>query len=973
MRTVGVFWFFVVSLMALEPVSIDLKWHHQAQFAGYYVAKERGFYAAEGLSVTLNERTQGVDNVRRVLEGKSDYAITDTSIILRYLHGDPVVLIAPIFQYSPLVFLTLEKSGINAPADLRGKRVMLYEDGLEGIPLKLMLKMEGVNINDVTLIPPSFDHNDLVKGRTDALFAYSTNEPFLLAEAGVQTRAIDPKSYGINFYEDILFTSKQEATLHPDRVNKIRRATLKGWAWALENPQKTVDLIARHYSPGKSREALAYELSEVHKLIRPDIFEIGQINRTKLTAIADSLVDLGLATPGYSLEGLVFDPQAMQAPLALSAAEKAFLAEHPRIQMGIDIDWAPFEYVNGAGTHQGMAADYLELVGKRLGVQFEPRTDLSWQETLAAAQNREVDILSCAVATPQREAFMEFTTPYLSFPMTIATDESISHLRDPQDLIGQPVGVVDGYASEDIIRRHYPELSLVTFESVGQGLTALSKGSIYAFVGNLATISHEIRTRGLTNLKISGEFPHRYELSIGVRPDWPLLSSAIQKALESITPKEHDDIYYRWIRTRFERPENYAMLWRVASGALLIVLAIGWWNRRLAREVKRRKEAEERFKALSESTFQAIGVHRDGKIIEVNHATEEIFGYSREALIGMDPLMLFSPEGQAIVAGMIQSGSEESYEALARHKEGHTFPVELHARNVIFEGRPARVTSIRDITQQVEAQKALRAAKALTDRANEELQKRVESEVQRRRKQEQLLIQQSKMAAMGEMIAAIAHQWKQPLTILSLLVQDLVETQKEGALDSSYLKNTSDQCIHQIEFMSQTINDFRNFLKPTKTRVSFDVLREIYEIERLFGRQLKKHNITLKIHEPEGSAPTAVGYPNEFKQVLLNIINNARDAIATIGRAQGVITIDFKECDQMLCIEVEDNGGGIEAVMLEKLFNPYESTKGDGGTGIGLYLAKTIIEESMCGQITAENTLEGARFSLCLPLSQKPL
>ncbi|MGE4295183.1 MAG: ABC transporter substrate-binding protein [Campylobacterales bacterium] len=949
---------------ALEPVSIQLKWYHQAQFAGYYAAKEQGFYAQEGLDVTLHERTQGVDNVRRVLEGHADYAVTDASLILRFVQGDPVVMVAPVFQYSPLVFLTLEQSRLNTPADLAGKRVMMYKDGLEGISLLLMLKMEKVDIGSLQIQPPSFDIADLAEGRTDAFFAYTTNEPYLLKELGIQGQTIDPKTYGISFYEDILFTSRSEAIERPDRVEKIRRATLRGWQWALDNPEETIEIIKTRYGCKKSRDALRYELAEIRKLIRPEIFAIGQINHNKLNAIAENMAELGLIEADFSLSGLVFEPS--RAALELSDEERAFLAAHPVIRMGNDIAWPPFDFVDAEGRHQGLAADYMKLIAQRLGVRFDHVKDLDWASVIDGAKNRTLDIFACAVATPQRQVYMDFSTPYLSFPMVIATGDQVAYLRGPDDLEGRAVGVVKEYASHDMLRLHYPQLSVVTFDSVGAGLEALSQGRIYAFVDNLGTISHEIKQLGLANLKITGEFPHRYELAIGVRKDWPLLSSAMQKALDSITPAERDAIYHRWIALRYQHEMDYTLLWQVLGGAGALILIFLWWNRTLQTQVRKRREAEARFRGLAESTFEAIGIHRGGKILEVNQAVTEVFGYSRAELLKMRPTDLFTQAGAQTVAQKIAQGAEGRYEAEARHKDGHAFFVEIRARMVPFLGAMARVTSIRDITEQKRAEAALREAKAITDQANEALQKRVEEELQKRRGQEQMLIQQSKMAAMGEMIAAIAHQWKQPLTALSLVMQDLEDAQESGTLDGGYLHSSIQNGLRQIGFMSQTVDDFRNFLRPSREKILFDAAVEAAEVARLFGRQFERQGVALNVQADPRARTQVLGYPGEFKQVLLNLISNARDAIRARNEG-GHVTLRIDEAEGRTRIRVEDDGGGIDAQTMATLFTPYHTTKGESGTGIGLYLSRTIIEGSMDGTIHANNHEKGACFTILLP------
>ncbi|MBF0488143.1 MAG: hybrid sensor histidine kinase/response regulator [Nitrospirae bacterium] len=252
------------------------------------------------------------------------------------------------------------------------------------------------------------------------------------------------------------------------------------------------------------------------------------------------------------------------------------------------------------------------------------------------------------------------------------------------------------------------------------------------------------------------------------------------------------------------------------------------------------------------------------------------------------------------------------------------------------------------------------------------LENRVVEEIKRRRLEEQMLIQQSKMAAMGEMISAIAHQWKQPLNTLGLVMQDVEDAFKAGEVDTGYLKEFVNNGMDLINLMSHTVDDFQNFLKPSKHKGIFDVTEAFYEVVRLFSNILKSNAITVAINTPKTHPIYATGYRNELKQVILNLINNSRDAINS-ARKRGVITkdgyvtIDIEEVDDKVVINVSDNGGGIDNDVIDKLFDAYVTTKGEGGTGIGLYMSRAIIEGKMNGRITASNIEGGASFSIELP------
>ncbi|MDA8160872.1 MAG: ATP-binding protein [Desulfobacteraceae bacterium] len=265
-------------------------------------------------------------------------------------------------------------------------------------------------------------------------------------------------------------------------------------------------------------------------------------------------------------------------------------------------------------------------------------------------------------------------------------------------------------------------------------------------------------------------------------------------------------------------------------------------------------------------------------------------------------------------------------------------------------------------------------------------------EVSRRQRQEQLLVQQAKLAAVGEMLGAIAHQWRQPLNALALSIQDLGEANRHAELNQSYLDEAIGQAMGQIRHLSRTIDDFRDFFKPDKERVRFDAMVATGEVLRLFLAQLAAHDIDISLvchthgrqfedieHIVSCPAKMVLGYKNEFEQVILNLVNNAKDAIidrqtrgAMPPGVKGRIGFDFGVEGEVVTIAVTDNGGGIPEAAWPRIFEPYFTTKApESGTGIGLYLARIIIEDHLHGSLTAQHLADGTAFLITLPGCQE--
>jgi signal transduction histidine kinase len=247
------------------------------------------------------------------------------------------------------------------------------------------------------------------------------------------------------------------------------------------------------------------------------------------------------------------------------------------------------------------------------------------------------------------------------------------------------------------------------------------------------------------------------------------------------------------------------------------------------------------------------------------------------------------------------------------------------------------------------------------------------------RQNRELLIQQSKMAALGEMIGFITHQWKQPINAIGLIAQDIEDAYVHGQMDAGYMKTSISDILGQINFMSNTMNDFRDFFRPSRKSAVFDAAQAVKETLSLLSDHIKKSGIAIELNIGGPDAGIGCfdlrGHANEFKQVLLNILNNARDAILSArdagiipSGAPGKISINLSRPAGRVVIAVADNGGGIAAGAAQKIFEPYFTTKGpQQGTGIGLHISKVIIENRMGGRIEVGNTGDGAAFTLNLP------
>jgi ABC-type nitrate/sulfonate/bicarbonate transport system substrate-binding protein len=298
-----------LSSSANEKITLQLKWTHQFQFAGYYAAKAQGYYQKSGFDVEILEAEPGVNPTEVLMSGKANYAVGSSSVLLDRLAGNPVVVLAVIFQHSPYTIITKANKGINSVHDINGKKIMFEPHADE---LFAYLKREGINLKSVTQIPHTFNLNSFINEEVDAYSAYITTEIFTLNQAGIPYLSLSPRSAGIDFYGDNLFTSEQELSENPERAKAFIQASLKGWKYAMEHQEEIVELILSQYNQKLTRAALLFEAKQMEKLLFTDLIELGYMYKGRWQHIAETYAELGLVSKDYSLSGFMYQSEKNQ-------------------------------------------------------------------------------------------------------------------------------------------------------------------------------------------------------------------------------------------------------------------------------------------------------------------------------------------------------------------------------------------------------------------------------------------------------------------------------------------------------------------------------------------------------------------------------------------------------------------------------------------------------------------------------------
>lgn len=629
----------------LETVTLQLKWFHQFQFAGYYAAIEQGYYTEEGLQVELRERNPEQDYIEQVASGQAEYGIGDSGIIAQYANGKPIAALAAIFQHDALVLFSKHASGIVSPYEMAGKRIMYDVVGENNAQVRALLAEANLNESHFQKIAETFNDADFIANKVDVMSGYITDRPFSFRAAGIKVNIINPQSYGIDFYGDLLFTSRKELQQHPGRAERFLRASLKGWKYALANPELIIQLIRKSYSAKVSLGQLRYEAEETRKLILPDKVPLGQIDSARLRRVAEVYTNLKLARPlsDGQLNDFVYDGDKSSA-LHFSEAERHWLAEHAEIRVGIHRNFPPYEWLDSVGEHQGMIAEHLKLIERRLGVKFVLIMDKSWQQVLDMAKRGELDMIAGATKTPDREKYLDFTQPYISTPTVIIGDKNSVYINSLDLLTARRVAIEQGYFVQELLNRDRPEIQLLPASSVSKALDLLTEGKVDAYIGDAASASHTIKQQGLLNLHIAGQPGYVNETRMAVIKAHTQLLSLLDKALASISQTEHDAIINRWMALKVEQGIRIDALLRSAALGLLALLFFAYWVFRLRKEIRARKSSEADLARLYTNMSLGFALHQvirdnSGKIVDyryldINPAFEKMTGIARDNWIG---------------------------------------------------------------------------------------------------------------------------------------------------------------------------------------------------------------------------------------------------------------------------------------------------------------------------------------------------
>lgn len=830
-----------------RDITLQLSWLHQFQFAGYYVAKEKGFYKDVGLDVTINEFNFKLD-IHKVLEKKeAEFVVGRTSFIIDKIAGKDLVALASIYQHSPMMLLVREDSNIKTVKDLKNKNIMITGDAKNTATIQAMLSSQKITLKDINIQAHTFNLDDLINGKTDAMASYVSNEPIRLKDKNIKYNILHPKDYGFDFYSGMLFTSQKMIKKDPDSVKAFYDATIKGWEYAFSNIEESAKLIFEKYnSQNKSLDNLIQE-GEILKTLAYDKDErIGKIDIQRIKEIANVFLVMGFINKDYSLDNFIYEYNDKKSnKIYLTKEEKQWIKKHQNL-IHSTTEWSPILQFNQDKKLEGIAIDFMDIIAKKTNLHMNFKESENWTKVLEDIRNKKLDFTIATGETKNKREYGLFTKSYAKFPLVIVTKNDVTFITKTSELNDKIVAVGKNYTAHEFLRENHPNIKLMIVKDTNEALHAVEKGTAYAMVDILPVVADKIKKLKLANLKISGNTEYNFELKTFIRNDYPTLVSILNKGIKNIDEEQKNKIISKWYSVEYVSEVDYELLMKVILFfSIFIAILIYLQNMKLRKKNQTLKDAFKELKNTKEDLVAAEKMSALGELVSnISHE-------------------LNSPLGVSILG--------------STHMEEKTIELE----------------------------------KLLT---NEEL------------------------------------------------------TQDDLSSYFKTIEETSKSITKNLERSRTLVNSFKNIAvdHATEEKREFNIKEYIDEILISMSMRLKNTKHKIIVECPDNILINS--YPGYIAQIIINFINNSI-LHGFDKNIQGEIKLQIEQIDSYLKITYTDNGKGIDMENKEKIFDQYYTTKrGKGGSGLGLYIVKSIIENKLQGTVSFKSQKnEGVTFLIKIP------
>ena len=684
----------------------------------------------------------------------------------------------------------------------------------------------------------------------------------------------------------------------------------------------------------------------------------------------------------------------LEKKIHLTNDERKFIKNNI-IKVSVSKSWKPFTFQSSENEPVGISSEIWQVLSEKIGLEIKYHFEDDFTEQLNSIKNKKNDLIFSVGKTKQREKYSIFSEPYIDFPILIVTLKDENYIEDMHYLFDKKIAVGKNFTSYNILREKYPNLNFLFVKDIEEGLEKVSNGQAFAFIDIKPNLIYNIKKLEYDNLKISGNTGLNFPLRIMIRDDYPLLQSILDKAISTLDKKELDLIVDRWNNIHFENNFDYTKIWIILAVIIAIFIILLYVNQiNLKKNITLKETVEERTKELKELNAE-LEQRVNKKTKELKRANYLLDEAQKIAHLGSFHYLikkdeLFWSEEHYKIFGLYPKEIVPSIKKFLSYiHEDDRKSIRKQFKKIRFINNPNKITFEYRIITADKTIKYIQATAKITkfDINNRPLLMigtildltRVKQLEKEKRDKDTILAQQSKMAAMGEMLENIAHQWRQPLSVISTASTGLqlqIELQKEIPLD--FLNENVISINEQAQYLSRTIDDFRNFFHQNKEKANFYIKDSIEKALYLTSSRIKKHDIQIIENIEETRILTL---ENELIQVLLNIFNNAIDILIEKNYSK-YIFIKTETSKKELRIYIKDNAEGISKDIIHRIFEPYFTTKHKSqGTGIGLYMSNEIVSKHLSGELKVHNIIyshegsdyKGAQFTITIPLNASTL
>ncbi len=939
MKIIFLTFFILTSLLAninskIDKVTLNLNSKNKIQFAGFYIAKEKGFYKDLNLEVEIEHINNDKDYIDTVLNNENHFGLTNSSIFYDRFNNKNLFLLGAILQNSPLVYLSLSNSEITSFNDFSNKKVMTDFNKNEDVLLDVFIHNMSSSKKKLDYIMTSNDIKSLISEEVDILSISKLNEKYFTKDIKNKYNLLDPSKYGYDLYGDILFTSNETYTNNQKKVDSFYKASIKGWEYVFNNIDETIKFFLKINKKNDDYDNYLYQLNILKSLSEFKEGNLGKLNILKIKTLLNlfnsirnktqkstiSNIDINSYIYFKSLENITSNKYNLIEESILELIKKPFYNMNEQRMKTIFEDFLKKNYIISLQLHDSFLNRIIFSSWKEKDTiihRFMDDTEKNFNDKILKIKNIYVN--------NKKIGYLKIY--YNNIPLF--TNKEFNYIKQKKELTfcnrndlapytylenGKYKGIVIDFIK---VLEEKLEIKLRTIKTKSwEDCLSLVKNKKIDFSSLIITNQYGYQHLKPTKAYISDH------LVLATKIDEPFIFDLNNKKekLIGVDKRSKNIIYFlknKHPHIKIKEYENE----KIALESIINEDIFGYIG----------LSAPIAYKIQNQYPYQL-------KIMTIVNEIKNIGSLG----VSQDNDVLLS-----VLNKVIHSISDKSRREIKNSwipiKEEHVF----NETYILIFTLVVLVLFFGFLYRQI-----------LLKKMNKKLIKSVELEVSKNRYKDKLLFQQAKLASMGEMLNNISHQWRQPLNSINSNVAVLDSILVKNKVLDKNLDDNLEDIEKQTKYMSNTIENFRNYFNPKKNKEKF-LLSSALE-DALSIVKYNFNNLDIKIDVLCNDDLLVDGYLGEYIQTVISILNNSKDALITNNIDNPSIKITINKL-----LIIDDNAGGIDKKIIDRIFEPYFTTKHkEQGTGIGLYMSKVLIEKSMNGVLSVENYKDGTRIKV---------